>query len=255
MDRQIARPRDRDKHKPTSGLTNKRLTLMEAPRTIGAVSPGVERVPDQIVSLFPTMLMKRPLPGMAGHNLQLAAMIRALEQSEPNANSRTSTKGGYQTSEGLLSGEHSQAQNPALLALKRHIGEAAQDYAGILIRQECAQTPQSVNFTMWGWGVILREGNWQGHHVHAGANISGVYYIAAPPAALEETGEEGKISFFDPRPRANMVQLLAQKTRHPEAPVPGDMVIFPSWLEHAVAPFRGAGERICIAFNVRLDMA
>jgi hypothetical protein len=52
-----------------------------------------------------------------------------------------------------------------------------------------------------------------------------------------------------------MAQLLTQKTRHEEAPVPGDMVVFPSRLEHSVAPFMGAGERICIAFNVRLDMA
>lgn len=209
---------------------------------------------DELVSLFPTMLLKRRLPGMAEHNLALASMIRTLEQCQPNASSGTATKGGYQTTEDLLSGEHAHAQNPALLALKRHIGEAVQDYAGILIRQECARPPQSVDFTLWGWGVILRQGNWQGHHVHAGANISGVYYVAAPPATLEEGRDEGKISFFDPRPRANMVQLLTQKTRHAEAPVPGEIVIFPSWLEHSVPPFMGAGERICIAFNVRLEM-
>jgi uncharacterized protein (TIGR02466 family) len=212
-------------------------------------------MPDQIVPLFPTTLMKRRLPGMAEHNIALTSMIRALEKSRPNANSGTSTKGGYQTSEDLLTSEHPQAQSPALLALKRHIGEAVQEYAGILIRQECALTPQGVNFALWGWGVILRKGNWQGHHVHAGANISGVYYVTAPPATLDEGRDDGKISFFDPRPRANMVQLLTQKTRHSEAPVPGDMVIFPSWLEHSVAPFQAEGERICIAFNVRLDMA
>ena len=40
-----------------------------------------------------------------------------------------------------------------------------------------------------------------------------------------------------------------------EAPVPGDMVVFPSWLEHSVAPFLGDELRICIAFNVKLLMA
>jgi len=210
---------------------------------------------DEIISLFPTTLMKRRLAGMAEHNIALASMIRGLETSQRNASSGTSTKGGFQSKEDLLSGEHPQAHNASLLALKRHIGDAVQDYAGILIRQECAHDPQSVNFTLWGWGVILRQGNWQGHHVHAGANISGVYYIATPPATLEEGRDEGKISFFDPRPRANMAQLLTQKTRHAEAPVPGDMVVFPSWLEHSVAPFMGAGERICIAFNVQLALS
>ncbi|HEX4117510.1 MAG TPA: TIGR02466 family protein [Rhizomicrobium sp.] len=211
-------------------------------------------MPDQFVSLFPTVLMKRRLPEMAEHNPALASLIRALEQGRPNANLGTSTKGGFQTGEDLLSSEHKEARHPALQALKRHIGDAVQEYAGILIRQECGLTPNSLNFKLWGWGVILREGNWQGHHVHPNANISGVYYIAAPAAALEDGRDDGKISFFDPRPRANMAQLLTQKTRHIEAPVPGDMVVFPSWLEHSVAPFQGAGERICIAFNVRMEM-
>jgi hypothetical protein len=55
-----------------------------------------------------------------------------------------------------------------------------------------------------GWGAILREGNTQGIHIHPYANISGVYYVAAPPGALEASRDSGKISFYDPRPRANM---------------------------------------------------
>jgi hypothetical protein len=52
-----------------------------------------------------------------------------------------------------------------------------------------------------------------------------------------------------------MNQLFTQITRHSETPTPGDVLLFPSWLEHSVAPFHGEGERICIAFNVRLGMA
>jgi hypothetical protein len=33
-------------------------------------------------------------------------------------------------------------------------------------------------------------------------------------------------------------------------PIPGVMVLFPSWLQHFVHPFFGKGERISIAFNV-----
>ena len=212
-------------------------------------------MPNRIISLFPTTLMKRGLPDMVKHNGSLASMILALEKSQPNANPGTSTKGGFQTSEDLLSSKHPQAANPALVALKRHIGDAVQEYAGILIPQECARKPPNLNFALWGWGVILRQGNWQGHHVHPGANISGVYYIEAPAITLEDGCDDGKISFFDPRARANMVQLPTQKTRHMEAPVPGEIVVFPSWLEHSVAPFGCAGERICIAFNARLDIA
>ena len=51
----------------------------------------------------------------------------------------TSTKGGFQTLENLLAGDHPQANNPALLTLKQHIAQAINDYVGLLVEQECAR--------------------------------------------------------------------------------------------------------------------
>lgn len=210
---------------------------------------------DELVSLYPTTLLKRHVPGMAETNRALAGLIAAMAASGANASTGTSTRGGFQTREDFLADDHPHGRHPAILALKQHIGAAIQDYAGLLIRQECLHRPRQVDFTLWGWAVSLTEGNSQALHVHAGAHISGVYYVAAPPAALSDDSDDGKICFYDPRPRANMNQLLTQITRHRESPVPGDMVLFPSWLEHSVDAFRGPGTRICIAFNVRLAMA
>jgi hypothetical protein len=56
------------------------------------------------------------------------------------------------------------------------------------------------------------------------------------------------------RVRANMNQLPRQITRRRQAPMPGDMIVFPSWLEHSVSAFHGPGERISIAFNAKLAM-
>ena len=126
-----------------------------------------------------------------------------------------------------------------------------QDYAAQMVRQEVTQPPNRVDFVLWGWAVSYRAGHTQGLHVHPNANVSGVYYVTAPPQALEQ-GDAGKISFYDPRPRATMAQLPFQATRHRVAPVPGDMYLFPSWLEHAVSAFQGEGERLCIAFNGKL---
>ena len=209
----------------------------------------VSRLADQLTPLYPTNLLRRHLPDMEETNRQLTALIKSIEASEPNADAGTTTEGGYQTSAELLKRDH-----PALNILKTHIGESVQAYANILIRQECSVQPSRVEFVMWGWAVVLRAGNTQGLHVHPEANISGVYYVSAPPAALQR-GDAGKISFYDPRPRANMNQLVRQITRHRESPVPGDLILFPSWLEHSVAAFDGPGERICVAFNARLIMS
>jgi len=37
---------------------------------------------------------------------------------------------------------------------------------------------------------------------------------------------------------------------HYVLPVPGEYYVFPAWQPHSVAPFRGAGERWSVAFNV-----
>jgi uncharacterized protein (TIGR02466 family) len=217
----------------------------------GAVAPvqgKVSSVADRLVSLYPTTLLHRRLDGMAESNRQLAALVAQIAATERSAADGTTTQGGFQTRDDLFNRDH-----PALNMLKQHVTSAMREYAGILIRQECTRPPAKVDFVMWGWAVAYKAGDSQGLHVHPGANISGVYYVAAPPAALER-GESGKISFYDPRPRANMNQLSFQSTRHREAPVPGDMILFPSWLEHAVSPFQGGGERICIAFNAKLIM-
>jgi uncharacterized protein (TIGR02466 family) len=206
----------------------------------------VPNVADRLLSIFPTTILQRRLEGMEETNRQLAALVALIAATEPNSITGTTTEGGFQTKEDLF-----QRDNPGIAALKPHIFSAMQEYAALTIRQELTQAPQKLDFILWGWAVSYRAGHTQGLHVHPNANVSGVYYVTAPPATLEP-GDAGKISFYDPRPRATMAQLPFQATRHRIAPVPGDMYLFPSWLEHSVSAFQGEGERICIAFNGKL---
>lgn len=201
---------------------------------------------DRLLSIFPTTILHRRLEGMDDTNRHLAALVAEIEAIEPNASLGTTTEGAFQTKEDLF-----QRENPGIEALKPHILGAMREYAGLTIRQELTRAPTTLDFVLWGWAVSYKAGHTQGLHVHPGAHISGVYYVSAPPAALE-AGNAGKISFYDPRPRATMNQLPFQATRHRVAPVPGDMYLFPSWLEHSVSAFQGEGTRICIAFNGKL---
>ena len=201
---------------------------------------------DRILSTFPTTILHRRPDGMEETNRQLAALVAEIAATEPNATTGTTTEGGFQTKEDLF-----QRVNPGIETLKPIIFSAVQEFATLIIQQELTRPPAKLDFILWGWAVTYKAGHTQGMHVHPNANISGVYYVAAPPAALEP-GDAGKISFYDPRPRATMVQLPFQATRHRIAPVPGDMYLFPSWLEHSVSAFQGPGERICIAFNAKL---
>jgi uncharacterized protein (TIGR02466 family) len=206
----------------------------------------MSRLADRLLSIFPTTILHRHLDGMEEANGQLAALVALIAATEPNATTGTTTEGGFQTKEDFF-----QRDNPGVEILKQHIFSAMQEYAALTVRQELTRPPAKMDFIMWGWAVAYRAGHTQGLHVHPGANVSGVYYVTAPPAALEP-GDAGKISFYDPRPRATMVQLPFQATRHRIAPIPGDMYLFPSWLEHSVSAFQGEGTRLCIAFNGKL---
>ena len=201
---------------------------------------------DRVISVFPTTILHRHLDGMEETNQQLAALVEDIAASEPNATLGTTTEGGFQTKEDLF-----QRDNPGINTLKPHILGAVQEYAAQTLRQELMRAPAKLDFILWGWAVAYKAGHTQGLHVHPNANISGVYYVSAPPVALEP-GDYGKISFYDPRARATMIQLPFQVNRHRVAPVPGDMYLFPSWLEHSVSAFQGEGTRLCIAFNAKL---
>lgn len=70
----------------------------------------------------------------------------------------------------------------------------------------------------------------------------------------------GELQLLDPR--MPMIRMTApdlrlldangepQQTELSIRPKTGMIVLFPSWLQHAVCPFRGAGTRISIAINL-----
>lgn len=94
-------------------------------------------------------------------------------------------------------------------------------------------------------------------HIHPGALWSGVYYVQAPEGA-------GQIEFLDPRVVTimNGASYQPKQKRKTECwtkvkikPVPGKLLIFPSWLYHAVDPNLAPGEspdadRVIISFNI-----
>ena len=48
-----------------------------------------------------------------------------------------------------------------------------------------------------------------------------------------------------------MNRLPNQNTDITVPPQPGQMILFPSYYEHFVLPFRGPGVRTCVAFNAQ----
>jgi uncharacterized protein (TIGR02466 family) len=108
---------------------------------------------------------------------------------------------------------------------------------------------EHVGFEITGcWANICPNGAINSSHNHPNNFLSGVYYVDIPKGS-------GEIEFSDPRPQMGAIMPRVKKrTRFNAnkislAPKPGQLVIFPAWLVHAVGPNQALEDRISISFN------
>lgn len=107
----------------------------------------------------------------------------------------------------------------------------------------------ALGLKMFAWMNANPPGGFNAPHTHPGAHWSGVYYVAQPDV---ESGTSGKIEFLDPRtdlPNWRLLQASAFNAKKSIRPVPGELILFPSYLVHWVYPNETTEERVTIAFN------
>jgi hypothetical protein len=91
---------------------------------------------------------------------------------------------------------------------------------------------------IFAWAAILRAGESHMPHAHPSSLISGVFWSRVPENA-------GPLLLDDPRgPLPPFVHKV------PVEPVAGELVMFPSWLQHQVLPRHFEGERVSWSFNI-----
>lgn len=106
------------------------------------------------------------------------------------------------------------------------------------------------------WFHVTRRGGFVLNHTHPMASWSGVYCVAEGEQPADRP-DSGVLKFHSPHYYSNV--FLDAGNLKPRPPYhhgswnirfsAGDLVIFPSWLQHEVLPFYGNDERITIAFN------
>ena len=104
------------------------------------------------------------------------------------------------------------------------------------------------------WANINPPGGMNQSHIHPNALFSGVDYIKSSP-------KSGRLKIYDPRPGVQL-NMPIKKSGDPgkdlwrEAnidPIPGRIIMFPSWLWHAVEPNESNDIRISVSFNFIQD--
>ena len=198
-------------------------------------------------SYFPTLIFQIELPQPEELNKQLLSAIYAQQERDQKGIERSNITalGGWHSHNDLH-------KVPEFAEISRLVIEATRRIA----EDQGYDKRYGMKIgTMWS--IINPPGSANRAHVHPGCLWSGVYYIHAPEKA-------GSIEFIEPR----TAHLMNQPRFSPNAkrarenwtkvrfePKPGRMIIFPSWLYHAVDTNEStetgrAGHRVIISFNL-----
>ncbi len=195
-----------------------------------------------IRSLFTTPLYQADL-GDAAPVDALAHALGVLAR-EDRAGINWSREHGYNGYTSYASLNDLPQRDPDIAALvrliDRHVARFA-DLAGM-------ELPKKLRLDSL-WVNVMQPGASHSGHIHPHSVVSGTFYVAIPDGA-------GGIRFEDPR----LPMLMAAPLRRANAdesqqsfvtiqPQAGMLLLWESWLRHAVLPHQGKGQRLSISFN------
>jgi len=137
-----------------------------------------------------------------------------------------------------------------------HRGEELAEIRRI-IGTSCVECARFMEFDFDNFDLAIKEmwlnkngpGDFNKAHIHPNAILSGAYYVQAPEGS-------GNIELYDPVPARlmNVYPIKKRKRINSQAveyrAEDGLLLIFPSWLQHAVQPNRSDDYRVSISFNI-----
>jgi uncharacterized protein (TIGR02466 family) len=169
-----------------------------------------------------------------------------LERQHPKTGAylEQSLHGGTQT-EGFLFG----TGHRLIQALKARIDEAVGRFIADLPSDAhhpfMARRGRTFRYA-GAWSSLMRDQGFHRNHLHPQGWISSCYYVAVPDVAKDPDAKQGWIKFGEPA----VPVALKNAVRHAIQPVPGRLVLFPSYMWHGTVPFHAAAVRTTIAFDV-----
>ncbi|MET0657761.1 MAG: putative 2OG-Fe(II) oxygenase [Steroidobacteraceae bacterium] len=195
----------------------------------------------EVIGLFPTPLMR--IPGALGPNLVagLAAHFGAMADTANNSSENLSHTALLRPSD-----------SPLLVEVAGFITPLLADFGAVLFGERLGWSLKEM------WVNVLGTGGRQAMHNHANSFISGVAYLTRthPDSRTVFMKSPGgsEFAFKNDHEGVTTGPYNADKWIS-MPPEPGDIVLFPSYLMHAV-PANPGERRITLAFNAiptRLD--
>ena len=197
--------------------------------------------------LFATPVAALEVPDAAVRNPELTAIILKKRAETPSV--QASNAGGWHSDREIADwgGRH-----------VGHILDLAKEMANRLTADRSGNSVK-LAWSAMAWANVNGPGDANICHYHPGAFWSGTYYVDDGGCASDHS-LGGEFEMLDPRgagpgmyaPTLKFAGEDGQSVGAAETirPRPGLLFLFQSWLFHQVRPYRGAGLRISIAFNL-----
>ena len=194
-----------------------------------------------VFDLWPTKFYQRTLDASEDPTRELLKLVRDLDKSNRNVTLE------YRDNN-ILNMDH-----PGPNWLRSEVNQSVIDY----LRTIGIDYP--VNWQIHAWANINRKGDYHDTHNHPHSYLSGTYYLKVPaPSKAERNRSDVRpshITFYDPRPGINMNSINKDPYVDPEhtiLPQSGQLLMWPSFLNHFVHPNLSDETRITISFNIVL---
>ena len=196
---------------------------------------------DEVIGLFPIPFMRAP------GTLPRALVQGLVDHFSASARRDNNSSANLSHTEMLKPGD-----SPLLVEAAALITPKLAEFGALLFGERLGWALKEM------WVNVLDTGGRQAMHNHANSFASGVVYLtpthpAAQTVFMKSPGGTDFV-FQNDHPGMTPGQFNADKWVSP-APEPGDLVLFPSYLMHAVPPNPGE-RRITLSFNAipaRLD--
>lgn len=116
------------------------------------------------------------------------------------------------------------------------------------------------------WFQIANRGSHHDVHTHGNCSWSGVYCVQVDDGAKRAAhpllgASNGVTRFYGPHfnhlggAHMDFGNAYLQSAHLDIEPVPGQLVVFPSWLPHQALPYDGEADRIIVSFNASVHAA
>lgn len=216
--------------------------------------------PDPLLSLWCTPLGVHHFAQAAEANPVLSRMFRTLRATDTNADPKAAF---YASRDDLLQRIHL----PEWDQLVRFIVNGLRQTVVLANQGAWSEATPGLQIALRGiWFQIANRGSHHDVHTHGNCSWSGVYSVQVDSDTSRTAHPllgtaNGVTRFYGPQfnhlggAYMDFGNAYLQSAHLDMAPVPGQLVVFPSWLPHQAMPYHGEADRIIVSFNASVHAA